>query len=52
MRDKTYFLRTDLDTYSKKFLLLCNECACEIPQKTIKTEENRLKTIIITENIV
>lgn len=26
MRDKSYFLRPDIATYDKKFLLLCNPC--------------------------
>jgi hypothetical protein len=51
MKNKSYFLRTDLGTYSKKFLMLCNEYVYEAPQKTIKTEENRVKTIIITEKL-
>jgi hypothetical protein len=52
MKDKSYFLRTDLETYKKKFLMLCNKCVLEIPKKIRKPEENRVKTIIIIENIV
>jgi hypothetical protein len=52
MKDKSYFLRNDLKTYTKKFLMLCDKCVVEIPQKIKETEDKRPKTIIITENIV
>jgi len=29
MKDKSYFLRPDLATYKKKFLLLCETCKAE-----------------------
>lgn len=38
MKDRNYFLRDDLETYSKKFLLLCNKCVFEFPQKQTKRE--------------
>ena len=30
MKDRSYFLREDLETYKKKFLLLCNQCEFKI----------------------
>lgn len=38
MKNKNYFLRTDLETYSKKFLLLCNTCTFEFPKRQTKKE--------------
>jgi translation initiation factor 2 beta subunit (eIF-2beta)/eIF-5 len=35
--------------FKQKYFLYCKDCIAQIPQKTIKTEENRVKTIIITE---
>lgn len=37
MKDRSYFLRKDLETYKKKFLLLCNQCEFKI----IKYEQNK-----------
>jgi len=33
MKDKSYFLREDLDTYKIKFLMVCNKCDKITPQK-------------------
>lgn len=30
MKDRSYFLRPDLATYDKKFLLLCNKCETNV----------------------
>lgn len=38
-------------TYKSKIKLYCPLYVADFPQKTIKTTENRIKTIIITENI-
>lgn len=51
MKDKSYFLRPDLETYKKKFLLLCETCKVEPLitklNKEIAIRESRIK---ITEN--
>ncbi len=49
--DKQKFLREDWKTYKPKFVLCCLDCVVDFPQKTIKQQENRPKTIIITENL-
>jgi hypothetical protein len=35
MKDKSYFIRKDIDTYKQKFFLLCNACFFEIKILTL-----------------
>jgi len=40
MKDKSYFLREDLDTYKIKFLMVCNKCDKIMPQKVAQLKDN------------
>lgn len=35
--------------FKQKYYLFCKDCIANFPQKTLKQQENRPKTIIITE---
>lgn len=41
MKDKSYFIRKDIETYKKKFFILCNPCVFEVKVvNCIKIKEN------------
>lgn len=48
MKDKSYFIRSDLNTYKKKFLLLCNYCNEPLIRKP-EEQKPRQKRIEIKE---
>lgn len=52
MKNKEYFLRRDLETYTKKFFLVCSPCKAPLNLIEVFTpikEETRLKQIKISE---
>lgn len=49
MKDRSYFLRPDLTTYKKKFLLLCNHCKPDDIKLGVQQNETHTKRIKIEE---
>lgn len=50
MKDRSYFLRSDINTYKKKFILLCNKCKTEVTiAENVKQTTHHTKRIKIEE---
>lgn len=50
MKDRSYFLRPDIATYEKKFLLLCNLCKVDNIKLGVQEQKPHVKRIKIEEN--